>query len=166
MHDWTPGQWFRATDSIKINDADREEPLYLHPNRPLQVGRIDGDALFFTVSDGSEWGVFAGDPNLEAIAEHLVPLCELGVRWGTGYGDNKERLSTFKLPLTPEQWVNVCDKEGRWLGVCCGNISSMRDIMIYLHPPGERLDLLRRPHGAGGPHAVPRRVHGAVGGRL
>jgi len=34
------------------------------------------------------------------------------------------------LELTAEQWVGCLDKEGEYLGVCCGNISRVRDILF------------------------------------
>ncbi len=34
------------------------------------------------------------------------------------------------LRLTPEQWVELINGDGKWLPICCGGISTIRDALI------------------------------------
>lgn len=40
------------------------------------------------------------------------------------------RIEHLWLPFTPVQWVDVANKESRWLSACCGDISAVRDTLI------------------------------------
>lgn len=39
-------------------------------------------------------------------------------------------VAAVRLPLTPAQWADLANKEGRFLGVCCANIATIRDHLI------------------------------------
>lgn len=34
------------------------------------------------------------------------------------------------LRLTPEQWVELINGDGKWLQICCANVSAIRDALI------------------------------------
>lgn len=38
-------------------------------------------------------------------------------------------IENVRIQYSPQTWVNVLDREGEILGVCCGNISRIRDIL-------------------------------------
>jgi hypothetical protein len=40
------------------------------------------------------------------------------------------KISNVKLKFTPEEWADLLNKEGEYLGVCCANISRVRDILM------------------------------------
>ncbi len=40
------------------------------------------------------------------------------------------RITKLWLPLTPAQWADLGNKEGKYLGACCGNISHVRDVLV------------------------------------
>lgn len=42
----------------------------------------------------------------------------------------EERIEHLWLPFTPAQWVDLANKEGRWLPACCANISDARGALI------------------------------------
>jgi hypothetical protein len=39
------------------------------------------------------------------------------------------KISSVKLPFTNEEWADLLNKEGQYLGACCADISRIRDIL-------------------------------------
>ncbi len=48
----------------------------------------------------------------------------------TGDHNHPDKIASVKLKFTPEDWADLLNKEGEYLGVCCGNISRIRDILM------------------------------------
>lgn len=57
------------------------------------------------------------------------------IKYQTVYGT--DCINQVRIPWSREQWYGVTAKEGGYLGVCCGNISSIRDrVMSWLREDG------------------------------
>lgn len=39
------------------------------------------------------------------------------------------KIASVELPFTPEEWADLLNKEGEYLGACCADISRIRDIL-------------------------------------
>ncbi len=51
--------------------------------------------------------------------------------------------STTKLvDLTDKEWVSLIDKDGEGLGLCCANISALRDAIIDILRNGKEIDFI------------------------
>lgn len=50
-------------------------------------------------------------------------------------------ISSVRLPFTPQQWVDILDKEGEYLGACCATISEVRDYMFGAAREGGWIDV-------------------------
>jgi len=64
-------------------------------------------------------------PELQAIKNE-------GIEFECPYKfDNElqEKITRVKLPLSQELWADLLNKEGEHLGVCCGDVSLMRDLL-------------------------------------
>lgn len=46
----------------------------------------------------------------------------------------------MKLTLTPEQWVDLLSKQGRWLPMCCASVSGARDVLARVLREGGEID--------------------------
>lgn len=85
--------------------------------------------------------------------DRLTALGTLGV-WCRH--DEVSKIEAIHLPFTAEQMLDVCDKEGELLPTCCGNISTMRDlIMRTMHEgcwmdSGDLVDLIALMKGHDG----------------
>lgn len=44
--------------------------------------------------------------------------------------EDRPTIDRFKLPFSAEEWLDIMDKEGESLPMCCGTISSVRDILL------------------------------------
>lgn len=44
--------------------------------------------------------------------------------------DDQNRVESVFLPLTGDQWADLASREGKYLGVCCGSISMIRDELV------------------------------------
>lgn len=44
--------------------------------------------------------------------------------------ESGRRVESVRLPLAPEQWADLANRWGRYLGVCCGAISTIRDALV------------------------------------
>jgi hypothetical protein len=44
--------------------------------------------------------------------------------------EDRPTISSFKLPFTAEDWLDLMNKEGEFLGMCCATISNARDILL------------------------------------
>ena len=66
---------------------------------------------------------------VETLTKELETLMEgLGVEY-EGLGD-KSKVYQIKVKLEPEVWADLANTEGELLGVCCANVSTMRDCFI------------------------------------
>lgn len=54
-------------------------------------------------------------------------LSKLGVKHRTEERNGKLQLRSVFLHWTPEQWVDILNKEGKTLPMCCANLSAARD---------------------------------------
>lgn len=83
----------------------------------------------------------ASFPSLEAEQIRLLNIdldrakSILGFRWWLmeglvvemGVMDYPDKISSLRLPFTPLEWHELLNKEGKFLPVCCANISEIRD---------------------------------------
>lgn len=44
--------------------------------------------------------------------------------------EDRPTIRAFKLPFTAEEWLDIVNKEGNFLPMCCATISNARDILI------------------------------------
>lgn len=65
----------------------------------------------------------------EGIEFHQDNECvgEVGV---DRHWEDRPTISSFRLPFTAEEWLDIMNKEGQFLGACCATISNARDILL------------------------------------
>lgn len=46
------------------------------------------------------------------------------------HSEDRPSFDKFRLPFTSDEWMDLMNTEGEFLGICCGTISSSRDILL------------------------------------
>lgn len=65
---------------------------------------------------------------VKSLEKEILSKCKkAGLDVRLNYDDTK--IDSVKIPFSPKTWVDVLDRDGEILGVCCGNISRIRDIL-------------------------------------